>query len=76
MLVVCNRGMGDAVLVRIEYGAGKDDAIVPNLDAPIRELVGIGILADQPPCQFVDLQPDPLVIVLQSQVFADIALVA
>ena len=76
VFVVGDRRVRDALLMRIEDGAGQGNAIVPNLDAPVRELVGVGVFTDQTARQIVDLQPDALVVVLQGQILADIAFVA
>ncbi|MEM8693375.1 MAG: hypothetical protein AAGG57_16005 [Pseudomonadota bacterium] len=43
MLALCYGGVGDALLVRIENGAGHGDAFGTDLDAPIGELVGVDV---------------------------------
>ena len=53
MLVVGDRWMRDALLLRIDDGAGQGNALVPILEAPVGELVGVGVFANQTPCQIV-----------------------
>ena len=44
-LVLGDRGVGAARLMRLEDGVGQDDAFVPDLDVAIGEFVGIGLFA-------------------------------
>ena len=74
--VLGDRGVRDALLVWIKDGAGQGNAVVPNLNAPVGKLVGVGVFANQTARYVVDFQTYALVIVLQGQILADIALVA
>lgn len=75
VLVIGDCDVGDTLLMRVEDGAGQDDALVPDLDAAIGKLVSIGAFAHQFAGQLVHLQPDALVGISQRQILADIVLV-
>lgn len=75
-LVLSDLGVGDALLVRIEDGAGQGDAFGTNLNSSICKRVGIKAFAHEASRQIVDLSSEALAVVHACQIRIHIAFVA
>ena len=74
-LVLLNGGMGDA-LILVESRVGELDPLPAELQPPVREFEAVNVFARQPAGHFVLFEDDPLPVVGEGQLTADIALIA
>ena len=63
-------------LILAEYGVGKQEALRTHLQAAIWEVVHVNVFAAQLLGRGVSFQDDPLTVVRQSQLAADVTLLA